>query len=199
MNPASITLDHAALPVTLARRGRVAGLGRPLRGRTEAGQDVHDLEDGLLDALDHELGDPVPPAQVHGLTGVEVHQRDLDLAAVAGVDGARGGWVGVRWDGDVVANRLHGFRVRAVMFLPFMGAVTISDRATDDPIVTAECAAAGPATAVDVYRTRPPRATVATDGSHTDDYAGAKRSTADYQVCVADSTSSCSNTASVRF
>ena len=57
----------------------------------------------------------------------------------------------------------------------------------------------GSATDVDVYRNGTKVATVANDGSHTDDYAGAKRSTADYQVCVADSTSSCSNTASVRF
>lgn len=40
---------------------------------------------------------------------------------------------------------------------------------------------------------------IANDGAHTDNYAGPKRSTSTYQVCVAGGTSSCSNTVSVRF
>ncbi|HEU4813216.1 MAG TPA: S8 family serine peptidase [Xanthomonadaceae bacterium] len=57
----------------------------------------------------------------------------------------------------------------------------------------------GTATDVDVYRDGSLVGTVANDGSHTDGYAGPKRSTANYQVCVTGSTSACSNTASVRF
>lgn len=58
---------------------------------------------------------------------------------------------------------------------------------------------AGTATNVDVYRDGALVTTTANDGNHTDGYAGPKRSTANYQVCVSGSTSACSNTASVRF
>lgn len=57
----------------------------------------------------------------------------------------------------------------------------------------------GSAADVDVYRDGSLVATVANDGNHTDDFAGPKRSTADYTVCVSGSTADCSNTASVRF
>ena len=57
----------------------------------------------------------------------------------------------------------------------------------------------GSATEVDVYRNGTLVATVANDGSHTDAHAGPRRSTADYQVCIAGDTTTCSNPASVRF
>ncbi|GAA4865310.1 S8 family serine peptidase [Luteimonas vadosa] len=57
----------------------------------------------------------------------------------------------------------------------------------------------GTAATVDVYRDGGVIASgIANDGSHSDGYIGPKRSTSTYQVCEAG-TSSCSNTASVRF
>ena len=58
----------------------------PRRGR--AGQRVHLVEDGVLDPLDDELGDPVAAVEHDRLPRVEVDERHLDLAAVAGVDRA---------------------------------------------------------------------------------------------------------------
>jgi subtilisin family serine protease len=58
----------------------------------------------------------------------------------------------------------------------------------------------GSAGTVDVYRDGGKIASgIANDGSHSDGYIGPKRSTSTYQVCEAGSTTSCSNTASVRF
>lgn len=53
---------------------------RQLRG----GDEAHPL-----DPLDDELGDAVTRVQLDGLAQVGVVQRDADLAAVPGVDGAR--------------------------------------------------------------------------------------------------------------
>ena len=47
-------------------------------------------EPGPLEPLDDQLGDPVAAAQLDRLARVVVDQHHLDLAAVAGVDGARG-------------------------------------------------------------------------------------------------------------
>lgn len=57
----------------------------------------------------------------------------------------------------------------------------------------------GSASTVDVYRDGAKVASgITNDGAYRDEYAGPKRSTADYKVCVADSTS-CSNTVTVSF
>ena len=58
----------------------------------------------------------------------------------------------------------------------------------------------GSADTVDVYRGSSKVASaIANDGSHTDPFAGAKRTTTTYQVCIAGSTDDCSNTVTVRF
>src|SRR5262245_12610878 len=44
----------------------------------------------MLDALHHQLRDPVTPAQLDRVPKVVVDQADLDLATVTGVDGPRG-------------------------------------------------------------------------------------------------------------
>lgn len=57
----------------------------------------------------------------------------------------------------------------------------------------------GSAGQIDVYRNGALIAMVANTGSHTDAYAGAKRSSADFKVCVAGDTSACSNQVTVRY
>ena len=60
---------------------------KPPSPRSGAGERVDLVEHGVLDALHHELGDPVAAVQ-HGLARVEVDDGDGDRAAVGGVDGA---------------------------------------------------------------------------------------------------------------
>lgn len=58
---------------------------------------------------------------------------------------------------------------------------------------------AGSAAQVDVYRNGAKVATTSNSGSYTDNFVGARRSTAVYKVCIAGTTTSCSNDSSVRF
>src|SRR4029078_2209029 len=53
------------------------------------GQVLYLDEPGVLDALHHELGDPVAAAAPDRGARIEVDEGDADLAAVARVDGAR--------------------------------------------------------------------------------------------------------------
>ena len=72
-----------------ARRNRRWNRTRP-SPRAEPGRSLDLDEPRLLDPLDHQLGDPVARgAASTGVVRVEVDQQHLDLAAVAGVDGAR--------------------------------------------------------------------------------------------------------------
>ncbi len=61
---------------------------------------LHEFEGGLLDPDQHQLGDPVTPPHLVVVLGVVVHQHDVQLAAVAGVDQA-----GRIETGDAVAHR----------------------------------------------------------------------------------------------
>lgn len=65
-------------------RGTVAA--RPSLGRLEF---IHFDELRASDALHDQLRDPVAPGELERFDRVEVHQADLDLTAVSGVDGAR--------------------------------------------------------------------------------------------------------------
>ena len=67
-----------------ASRAKRAGAAR------RVGELVHDVEHDTGHGLHDELRDPVPAADHDGLVPVVVDQGDLDLAAVAGVDGAGG-------------------------------------------------------------------------------------------------------------
>lgn len=58
---------------------------------------------------------------------------------------------------------------------------------------------AGTEAQVDVYRNNVKVATASNSGTFSDSFVGARRSTATYKVCVAASTTACSNNASVRF
>ena len=61
----------------------------PPSARADPGKPLHLVEPRMLDALHHELGDPVTAGERHRIPGVEVHHRDLDLSAVSGIDGTR--------------------------------------------------------------------------------------------------------------
>lgn len=64
--------------------------GRPISlGSTfGVGQFVDDLEDSVLDALDHQLGDPVPAPKHHRLPKIVIDQAYPDFASVASVNGS---------------------------------------------------------------------------------------------------------------